>query len=133
MLACAGEGTLPTGRSVDPRVVKIIELMSSNLHRHLQVGGLAASVNLSYSRLEHLFKAETGMTPGGYLKKLRIEKARELLETTFLTNQQIIVRVGLCDESHFVRDFKKAYGLRPSQYRKRHHALARGAGDGRAG
>src|SRR5437764_1378103 len=98
--------------------------MSSNLHRQLPVGCLAASVNLSYSRLEHLFKAETGMTPASYLKKLRIEKARELMETTFLTNQQIIIKVGMCDESHFVRDFKKAYGLRPSQYRKRHHALS---------
>jgi len=85
---------------------------------------MAASVNLSYSRLEHLFKAETGMTPVSYLKKLRIEKARELLETTFLTNQQIIVKVGMYDESHFIKDFKKAYGLRPSQYRKRHHAFS---------
>jgi transcriptional regulator GlxA family with amidase domain len=82
---------------------------------------MATSVNLSYSRLEHLFKAETGSTPLNYLRKLRIEKARELLETTFLTNQQIIIRVGIYDESHFVRDFKKAYGRSPSEYRKRHH------------
>jgi len=96
--------------------------MSRNLHRHLPVGGMAASVNLSYSRLEHLFKAETGVTPVSYLKKLRIEKARELLETTFLTNQQIIIKVGIYDESHFVKEFKKAYGLRPTEYRKQHHA-----------
>lgn len=96
-------------------------MMGSHLDRRLSVGRMALSVNLSYSRLEHLFKAETGMTPANYLKKLRIEKARELLETTFLTNQQIIIKVGICDESHFARDFKKAYGLRPSQYRKRHH------------
>ena len=110
---------------MEPRVVKVIEIMSSNLHRPLSGGSLAASVNLSYSRLEHLFKAETGMTLVSYLKKLRIEKARKLLETTFLTNQQIIFKVGLCDESHFVRDFKKAYGLRPSQYRKQHHDLGK--------
>ncbi|MEK6282544.1 MAG: helix-turn-helix domain-containing protein [Acidobacteriota bacterium] len=97
--------------------------MSCNLHRHLPVGRMAAAVNLSSSRLEHLFKAETGVTPVSYLKKLRIERARELLETTFLTNQQIIIKVGMYDESHFVKDFKKAYGLRPSQYRKRHQAL----------
>jgi len=109
---------------VDPRVVKVIEIMSTNLHRHLPVGELAASVNLSYSRLEHLFKAETGMTPVSYLKKLRIERARKLLETTFLTNQQIIIKVGIYDESHFIKDFKKAYGLVPSEYRKRHHSLS---------
>lgn len=102
-----------------------MEVMSGNIHRHLPVGSLASSVNLSYSRLEHLFKAETGMTPASYLKKLRIEKARELLETTFLTNQQILIKVGLYDESHFIKDFKKAYGLQPSQYRKQHHTLNR--------
>ena len=105
--------------------------MSGNLHRHLPVGGMAASVNLSYSRLEHLFKAETGMTPVSYLKKLRIERARELLETTFLTNQQIIIKVGMYDESHFVKDFRKAYGLQPTQYRKRHHALRNAVLDGK--
>jgi len=98
--------------------------MGRNLNRHLPVGQMAASVNLSYSRLEHLFKAETGMTPVSYLKKLRIERARTLLETTFLTNQQIIIKVGMYDESHFVKDFKKAYGLQPSQYRKQHHSLS---------
>ena len=64
------------------------------------------------------------MTPASYLKKLRIETARKLLETTFLTNQQIIFKVGMYDESHFVKDFKKAYGLLPSQYRKRHCAVS---------
>lgn len=96
--------------------------MSGNLHRRLPVGHMAAAVNLSYSRLEHLFKAETGSTLVNYRKRLQIEKARELLETTFLTNQQIMIRVGIDDESHFVKDFKKAYGLRPGEYRKRHHA-----------
>lgn len=122
-----------TFRNVDPRVVKVIETMSRNLHRHLPVGGMAASVNLSYSRLEHLFKAETGMTPVSYLKKLRIEKARQLLETTFLTNQQIIIQVGMYDESHFAKDFKKTYGLVPSQYRKQHHALSNADGNGKDG
>lgn len=64
------------------------------------------------------------MTPVSYLKKLRIEMARKLLETTFLTNQQIIIKVGIYDESHFIKDFKKAYGLLPSEYRKRHHSLS---------
>lgn len=110
---------------LDPRIIKVLEMMNLNLHRELSIGRMAASVNLSYSRLAHLFKSETGMTPLNYLKRLRIEKARELLETTFLTNQQIIIRVGLGDESHFTRDFKKAYGLSPRRYRERHHALNR--------
>jgi transcriptional regulator GlxA family with amidase domain len=112
---------------VDPRIVKVLEVMSNNLRRPLSVGHMAASVNLSYSRLAHLFKSEMGMTPLNYLKKLRIEKARELLETTFLTNQQIIIQIGMGDESHFTKDFKKAYGLSPRQYREQYHELNNGA------
>ncbi|HEX8922735.1 MAG TPA: helix-turn-helix domain-containing protein [Pyrinomonadaceae bacterium] len=103
------------------RIEKVLRIIESNFHRALSIGEMAMVVNLSYSRLEHLFKAEMGITPTSYLKNIRIEKARELLETTFLTNQQIMTRVGLSDESHFARDFKKAYGLRPRQYRTQYH------------
>jgi AraC family transcriptional regulator, arabinose operon regulatory protein len=108
---------------MDSRILKVIEIMRGNLHRPLSISEMANSINLSYSRLEHLFKAETGTTPANYFKKLRIEKACELLETTFLTSQQIIIKVGMHDESHFVKDFKKAYGLNPSQYRKHYHTV----------
>jgi transcriptional regulator GlxA family with amidase domain len=97
--------------------------MRGNLHRPLSITEIATSINLSYSHLEHLFKAETGTAPANYLKTLRIERASELLETTFLTIQQIVVKVGINDESHFVKDFKKAYGLNPSQYRKLNHIV----------
>jgi AraC-like DNA-binding protein len=41
-----------------------------------------------------------------------------LLTTTFLSVKQIVRRVGLTDESHFVRDFKRSYGVTPGEYRK---------------
>ena len=52
-----------------------------------------------------------------YLKALRLEKACELLGTTYLSVKEIAVQVGLNDASHFVRDFKKVYGLTPTQHR----------------
>lgn len=107
---------------MDPRVLKVIEAMRAGFRQRLSVGGMAATVNLSPSRFQHLFKMETNLTPASYLKSLRIEEARKLLETTFLTNQEIIARVGLRDESHFARDFKKAHGLSPGRYRARHHS-----------
>ena len=57
------------------------------------------------------------MSPIKYLKLLRMEKAKHLLETTFLSVKEITYRVGINDDSHFVRDFKKAYGTAPTQYR----------------
>ncbi len=57
------------------------------------------------------------MSPIKYLKLLRLEKAKHLLETSFLSVKEITYQVGINDESHFVRDFKKAYGNAPGQHR----------------
>lgn len=46
-----------------------------------------------------------------------MERARYLLETSFLSVKEITHNVGLNDESHFVRDFKKVYGVPPTLYR----------------
>jgi AraC family transcriptional regulator of arabinose operon len=78
---------------------------------------MAQSVNLSPSRLCHLFKAETGVAPVHYLKALRMQAAKKYLETSFLSVKIILFSVGFSDESHFVRDFKRAYGLPPARYR----------------
>ena len=47
-----------------------------------------------------------------------MKEAAVLLSTTFLSVKEIMARVGFSDESHFVRDFKKIYGMTPTEYRK---------------
>lgn len=78
---------------------------------------LGQLVNLSGSRLRHLFKAEMDQTPAQYLKGIRMREAATLLRTTFLSVKEIMNRVGISNESHFVHEFKKAHGLAPSKYR----------------
>lgn len=104
---------------MDQRVQKIQQMMRDNLHRELSLGKFAHSVNLSVWRLCHVFRSEVGMSPIQYLRFLRMERARYLLETSFLSVKEITHSVGLNDESHFVRDFKKAYGAPPTRYRMR--------------
>ena len=102
---------------MDRRVQAAIELMKADLRRELSPEDLARSTNLSRSRFQHLFKAETGVSPASYLRLLRLERARLLLETSFLTIKQIMLLVGVTDKSHFERRFKKAYGVTPTEYR----------------
>lgn len=104
---------------MDERVLKVIALMRGSLHRGWSAAELAGCVNLSPSRLHQLFKDETGTPPARYLRLLRMERARELLESSHLSVKQVMARVGVADESHFVRDFKKTCGLSPAQYRRR--------------
>ena len=116
--------------TMDQRVQQAIALINDNLQREIPFNRLSASVNLSPSRLHQLFKDETGLSPGKYLRLLRMQKAKLLLESTFLSVKQIMRRVGLTDESHFVRNFKKAYGFTPARYRAQFQN-GRGRKDGR--
>jgi transcriptional regulator GlxA family with amidase domain len=108
---------------MDQRVEKAIRLMQEDLRRKLLPSEIAAAVNLSLAHLRYLFKAETGMSPAQYLRSLRMQEAGRLLKTTFLNVKEVMYRIGVSDESHFTRDFKKVYGLSPAQYRTRHRAL----------
>ena len=102
---------------MDPRVEKILKIMREDLHRDLSLAELAQSVNLSIWRLSHVFRSAVGMSPIQYLRFRRMERAKYLLETSFLSVKEIAYQVGLRDESHFVRDFKKTYGVPPTLYR----------------
>jgi transcriptional regulator GlxA family with amidase domain len=102
---------------MDERVQAAASLMHKSFERELSVGDMARAVNLSPSHFSHLFKAEIGVSPLQYLKSLRMRKAKELLDTTFLNVKQVMNRVGVKDKCNFARDFKKAYGLTPARYK----------------
>ncbi|HEX8720132.1 MAG TPA: AraC family transcriptional regulator, partial [Pyrinomonadaceae bacterium] len=102
------------------RVRWVIKWMRENLGTQITLADMAKLVNLSTWRFCHVFKRETGVTPLQYLKALRMERARSLLEETFLSVKQVMIEVGMNDESHFVRDFKAAYELPPIKFRQRY-------------
>jgi AraC-like DNA-binding protein len=85
--------------------------MQENLQGEWSPDTLACAVNLSSSRFQHLFKDEVGMAPAHYLRALRMEQARKLLQTSRLTVKQIMNGVGVEDKSYFAREFKKVTDL----------------------
>lgn len=103
---------------MDKRIIWVVASIQANLQNELNLDEMASEINLSPSRLRHLFKAETGFSPAQYLKKLRMEKARELGEQTFMQVKEIMNAVGLSNSSHFTHNFKRAHGLTPTECRK---------------
>jgi two-component system response regulator YesN len=97
-----------------------MRLIQRDFSKDLSVQRVAQEVNLSFSRLRHLFKAEIGLTPSQYVKLLRMNCAKELALSTFLSVKEIVARVGVFDESHFLRDFKRNNGITISAYRRRY-------------
>jgi len=103
---------------MDYRIEETLISVESNLAQTLNIQDLAESTNLSISHFQHLFKQEVGKNFTQYMKDLRLQKARELLETSHLRIKEIRVKIGATDETHFLRDFKQKFGKTPSHYRR---------------
>jgi transcriptional regulator GlxA family with amidase domain len=104
---------------MDRRVEFMLVLMQDHYCQALTLRKMSQAVHLTREHFCRLFKAETGTTPAKYVKSLRLQKGRELLESTLMSVKEITHVVGVNDESHFVRDFKLAYGLTPMQHRSK--------------
>ena len=108
---------------MDGRVQRVIEIVNDSLADRLPERAMARMVNLSSARLRQLFKKETGLAPFQYVKRLRMKRAADLLRASFLSVKEVSFQSGWGDLSHFVRDFKKRYGLTPSEFRTREREL----------
>jgi transcriptional regulator GlxA family with amidase domain len=104
---------------MDHRIADAIARMEEALEGEVLVTELAAAVRLSPSRFAYLFRRDTGVSPGRYLHTLRMERARLLLERTFLSVKEVMVQVGVNDPSHFSRDFRRHHGIHPTGLRER--------------
>ena len=105
--------------TIDPRVTWAVAYMQRSLQARIVIADLARAVNLSASRFTHLFAAHTGMPPARYLQRLRLRRARLLIDRTFLSVKEVMVLVGYSDPSHFTRDFGRFHGIAPSRLRER--------------
>lgn len=103
----------------DETILALQAWLDANHHRPVSSADLCRVSGLSARSLLRRFKAATGDTPRNYLQLLRIEAARELLETTPDSVDSITQSVGYDDVSSFTRLFKRLTGLPPSDYRAR--------------
>jgi AraC-like DNA-binding protein len=104
--------------TMDRRIEFIISKIETETSTPWNTPTFASMVELSPSRFRHLFKQETGKSPAQYLKDVRMRKAQKMLRTTFVSVKQIVKRVGLRSNSHFVHDFRKIHGMTPTAYRR---------------
>lgn len=112
---------------MDDRVRYTIERMEEQLPRRLTLRALADGVGLSASQLTRLFRLETGSTPCAFLHRLRLSRARLLVEGTAMPIAEVMRQVGISDRSHFAQEFRRCYGLSARTLRVR---AARGESSG---
>ena len=102
---------------MDPRTVIVLLELERRVPEPLTVKELAARVNLSPSRLAHLFRKDVGTSPIRHLQILRMRRAATLLSRTSLSVTDVMNRVGYVDPSHFRRDFRRHHGMSPRDWR----------------
>lgn len=104
---------------VDQKRIEVaIVLMQEKLLEDLSLEAMARAAGLSVGHFSHLFRKFTGQSPVEYLIKLRIERAKELIEDIGLTIKQVSHYSGFKDYSHFSKLFTRFTGVSPSQYRE---------------
>lgn len=95
-----------------------IGLMMANIEQPLRMSEVAGLTGLNLRRMERLFKAGLGASPGQFYRRLRLEKARELLMHSNLSALEIGVLTGFSSSSHFAMAYAREFGTRPSDVRK---------------
>ncbi|HEV2986891.1 MAG TPA: helix-turn-helix transcriptional regulator [Candidatus Angelobacter sp.] len=111
--------TLQPIRDNEWRVSAVLShFVEQNLAKVPGIASIATSLNISASRLRRIFKQKTGVSFGRYIKTVRLQRARKLLQETRLSVKQVRIEVGLFDHSHFARDYKKEFGESPSETRR---------------
>ncbi|MBZ5670299.1 MAG: helix-turn-helix transcriptional regulator [Acidobacteriia bacterium] len=103
---------------MDPRILRTLAAIEGDCAQCLRVSRLAAQVGLSRSRFEHLFKEQTGETLKSRLRLIRLTKAQSLLADYSLRIKEVASECGYSSSACFAHDFKKAFHVSPSQYRR---------------
>lgn len=84
----------------------------------LSVNDLCRAVKLSHAHLYRKLKALTNQTPVQFIRYIRLQKAKDLLENSKMNISEIAYTVGFADPNYFSRIYHKEMGLTPSETRK---------------
>ena len=109
----------------DAAIAKCQEWLAMNYKARAPVGAMANLSGLPERSFVRRFLKATGMSPLDYAHALRLEEAKQMLETTDLSVEAIANEAGYEDTSFFGRLFRRKTGLTPAQYRVRFGSLRR--------
>jgi transcriptional regulator GlxA family with amidase domain len=124
-----GEGQQPyaaltCSRQVEDAVIAGCQVwVARHYDTHSPVAGMVAESGLTERSFKRRFKQATGMTPMDYVHTLRLEEAKQMLESGEGPIDEVAEQVGYADPSFFRALFRRRVGLTPSQYRRRFRGM----------
>ena len=101
----------------DAFVKKLRDTIEENIdNADFGIEQLCRKVHLSRMQVHRKIKALTGKSTSHFIRSIRLQKAKELMQTTDLTVSEIAYDVGFNDPNYFSRTFSQEFGIAPSQF-----------------
>ena len=102
---------------------RIVDSVLKYVQRHykdssLSVMDVSEAINISTQYMTRVFREQTGITVGQYIRDQRLEYSCTLLKDTSLSLGEIAEKAGYANESYWGKVFRKQYGMQPSEYRR---------------
>lgn len=116
ILSCYHENSV----SKSPLIQRAMGIIREEYHNGLTLEELAGKLYVSDEYLSSQFKKETGKTFTETIRKIRLEKVKDLLLHSSLKLNQIACMVGISDPKYMSKMFREEYGVLPAEYRKMH-------------
>jgi AraC family transcriptional regulator, transcriptional activator FtrA len=113
------ERPVPRERAGGSRLARLLDRVRKALNEDWPVARLAAEAALSRRGLHRRFREATGVSPGTWLLAERLGRARELLESTVLTTEDVATVAGFGTAATMRHHFRRSLGTSPAAYRAR--------------
>ncbi|MFC5529947.1 AraC family transcriptional regulator [Cohnella yongneupensis] len=102
------------------QIQPVIDYLHLNYVRKIKIEELTKLFHTNKTTLNNQFKSATGLSIIAYLNAIRMQAASFMLRSTLLPSDEIMIRVGIQDSSHFTRTFRKHAGCTPAEFRNLH-------------
>lgn len=101
--------------NIEAKISKSLRTIHDNFSQHLEIPELAKKEDMSVSSFHTHFKRITSHTPLQYIKKIRLNKAKEFIANQNFQVNETAYKVGYESISQFSKDFKAYYGYPPKE------------------
>ncbi|MBQ7416174.1 MAG: helix-turn-helix transcriptional regulator [Oscillospiraceae bacterium] len=94
------------------------QVISTHIREKLTVPTVAARVNVSPSYLTALFHKKLQISPGEYIRRMKLQESKQMIRENSMNFTQIAEALQYSTVHHFSRQFKEKFGITPSEYAK---------------
>jgi AraC-like DNA-binding protein len=109
---------LPPGGLAPWQAALVNRYVREHLSSSIRIATLAQMVQLSVSHFFRAFRCSFAESPRSYIQRCRVMRGQQLMLNSDFSLTQIALEIGMCDQAHFCRTFRRVVGINPNAWRR---------------